>query len=248
MEEILKKLFGLFSKCVYLKDRVLYVFLTVYVLYTYVFEIFDQTPYIGIFGPYDSGKTRLGSLLEGLCFNATFTGSITSSALFRYVDQEPGTIIIDEGLHNQSRFDTLNRILRTGYRRNGRVICTEPDHSLPKFSTFCPKVIIDNAEPSDIALSSRIIAIHTVQSPRRLKRFLDSEAQVKFTEARNLIKTFWEENRQALSEHYSHHQGSMNSQIAMRSFGRPFSPSPNSWILCWQSPSSLKECSAWPIS
>lgn len=199
-KKVVRTVIDLLKERVYFPDFLLYVFFCVYVLYTHVYDVFDQTPYIGIFGPYGSGKSRLGDVLEGLCFRATQTSDITSAALFRSVDQERGTIIIDEGLHNQNRSDTLNRILRSGYRRNGRVKCCDPGGSIASFSTYCPKAIADINEPGDPALSSRIISIFMTHAPHRMKRFRDSESQDAFRTAKELINTFWEENRPNLSE------------------------------------------------
>lgn len=205
-KELLRTLKGLLKKQIFFSDFLLYILLTVYAIYTHVYDIFDRTPYLGIFGPKNSGKTCLGDFLEGVCFKGTQASDITSAALYRFVHQEKGTIIIDEGLHNESRFDPLNRILRSGYRRKGRVICCEPGPTIATFSTFCPKIIIDKTEPNDTALSSRIISIHMVRSPVPLERLLDSEAQIEFKKSRELITKFWENNRQALLEHYKSSQ------------------------------------------
>jgi len=199
-KELVTTLNNLFERRIYFSDSLFHIFFTVYVIYSHVYDVFNRTPYPGIFGPPDSGKTCLGDLLEGLCFKGTQTSDITSAALYRFVDQEKGTIIIDEGLHNESRFDTLNRILRSGYRRKGRVICCEPGGSIAFFSTFCPKAIIDKTEPSDAALSSRIISVRMTQSPHFIPNLPDSEAQIEFENAKDLITKFWKENRQALSE------------------------------------------------
>jgi len=199
-EKLVTAITDLLKERVYFPDYPRYVFFCVYVLYTHVYEVFDQTPYIGIFGPHASGKSRLADVLEGLCFKATQTCDITSAALFRSVDQEKGTIIIDEGLHSQNRSDNLNRILRSGYRRNGRVKCCDPGGSIASFSTYCPKVLVDINEPSEPALSSRVISMFMTRSPYRMKRFPDSESQPVFRSTTNLIKEFWEENRPALSE------------------------------------------------
>jgi hypothetical protein len=197
---ILSNLDDLFKKHIYFSDPILYTFFTVYVVYTYFYDLFDQTPYIGIFGPPDSGKSRLGDLLEGVCFEATLTSDITSAALYRFVDQKRGTLIIDEGLHASNKFDPLNRVLRSGYRRNGRVICCEPGGTFGIFQTYCPKVLIDNYEPDDRPLFSRLISMCMTPSPDPLQKFLYSEVQEEFREAKNLLEDFSSKNRQDLWE------------------------------------------------
>ena len=197
---ILSSLVNLFQRYIYFTDPLLYIFFPVYVVYTYFYDLFDQTPYIGIFGPPDSGKSRLGDLLEGTCFEATFTSDITSAALYRFVDRKKGTLIIDEGVHASNKFDPLNRVLRSGYRSNGRVICCEPGGAPVHFQTYCPKVLIDNFEPDDRPLFSRFISIRMTPAPNPLQRFLYSEAQAEFKEAKNLLEAFRSENRQALRE------------------------------------------------
>lgn len=197
---ILSNLVDLFQRYIYFTDPLLYTFFPVYVIYTYFYDLFDQTPYIGIFGPPDSGKSRLGDLLEGTCFEATFTSDITSAALYRFVDRKKGTLIIDEGVHASNKFDPLNRVLRSGYRSNGRVICCEPGGTPVHFQTYCPKVLIDNFEPDDRPLFSRFISIRMTPAPDSLQRFLYSEAQVEFKEAKTLLEALRSANRQSLWE------------------------------------------------
>jgi hypothetical protein len=80
------------------------------------------------------------------------------------------------------------------------VKCCDPGGSIASFSTYCPKVIVDINEPSEPALSSRIISIFMTRSPHRMKRFRDSESQAAFLTAKELINAFWNENRVRLSE------------------------------------------------
>ena len=197
---IVSNLVNLFQRYIYFTDPLLYIFFPIYIVYTYFYDLFDQTPYIGIFGPPDSGKSRLGDLLEGTCFEATFTSDITSAALYRFVDRKRGTLIIDEGLHASNKFDPLNRVLRSGYRSNGRVICCEPGGIPVHFQTYCPKVLIDNLEPEDRPLFSRFVSIRMTPAPNLLKRFSYSEVQEEFAKSKALLEAFRSDNWQPLRD------------------------------------------------
>jgi hypothetical protein len=119
------------------------------------------------------------------------------------------TLIIDEAddLGSSKRRSTLFRILRSGYRRNGNVVRYGPDGRPEQFSTFCPKVIINNGGIQDPALESRTIPIHMIGSPNILERFRFSKVGTEFKEARELIYSFCDGYRDTISDHYTLFEG-----------------------------------------
>ena len=65
--------------------------LTLWIIGTHLFEVFDAFPYLCVTSPVKrSGKTRLAEILELLCPRALNSVNITEAALFRTVD-EPET-------------------------------------------------------------------------------------------------------------------------------------------------------------
>ena len=67
--QLFGKLTELFRRFIDFEDDFSYALSVIYVLLTYVYDIFDHIPYIQIDGLRASGKSLLGDLFEGLCFN-----------------------------------------------------------------------------------------------------------------------------------------------------------------------------------
>lgn len=204
-DEMFKRLTELFRRFIYFEDSLFYTLSAIYVLLTYLYDIFDQIPYLQVYGLKGSGKTRLGDLFEGLCSNPFNSSEISDAALYREINSRHGetTMIIDEAddLSGPTRRGILHRVLRSGYRRNGNVSRYVGGRTL-RLSTFCPKIIINEKGIQDSALESRTIPIYMTKFVTPLKRFRSSKMGKEFKEVKELVRSFLEDYRDLVSERY----------------------------------------------
>ena len=205
--EMFKTLVELFQRFIYFEDSALYILSAIYVLLTYLYDVFDEIPYLHIHGLKGSGKSRLADLFEGVCFNSFNSSEISEAALYREIESRHGdtTMIIDEAddLGRSSRRKALLSILRSGYRRNGNVTRCRSNGNIVRFATFCPKIIINEKGIQDSALESRTIPIHMIKSPDFLKTFRFSKLQKEFKEIKELINLFAGGYRDMASDYYN---------------------------------------------
>jgi hypothetical protein len=69
-----------------------------YVLLTWIYDRFNELPYLRLRGEPGSGKTRFMLTVGSLCYKPIFaSGASTVSPLFRILDSFRGTLVIDEG-------------------------------------------------------------------------------------------------------------------------------------------------------
>ncbi len=69
-----------------------------YVLFSWVYDGFNELPYLRLRGDPGSGKTRFLLTMGSLCYTPIFaSGASTVSPIFRILDSFKGTLIIDEG-------------------------------------------------------------------------------------------------------------------------------------------------------
>lgn len=209
--QVFEKLTSLFQRFVYFEDNDFCTLSVIYVLLTHLYDIFDEIPYIQVSGLKASGKTRLGDVFDGLCFNPFNSSEISEASLYRAISQECAgvTMIIDEAdaLSGSTRRDILLRILRSGYRRNGNVTRCGLNRTVDRFSTFCPKIVINEKGIDDSALASRTIPILMVKARTDLEKFRFSKAKNEFKEVKDLIGSFSEEYRGIISDRYASFQG-----------------------------------------
>ena len=70
---------------------------TYYVLLTWLYDAFNELPYLRLRGDYGSGKTRALLILGSLCYKGFFaSGASTVSPIFHTLDAFRGTLIFDE--------------------------------------------------------------------------------------------------------------------------------------------------------
>lgn len=201
------KLIELLKEYVYFKDPVCYILCLIYAIVTYLLDVWDEVPYLKIFGLPGRGKSRLGELFALLSFNSLKSEDISDAFLYRKIaegEMRGGvTLIIDEKDRLSSKHQgLLLSVLRGGYRRGGKVSRCGPGGRLEEFSTFSPKIIVNIKGILDPALESRTIPIQMFRREGQLVRFRFRRAQKEFDEAKILISWFVEHHRDLISGSY----------------------------------------------
>jgi hypothetical protein len=138
-----------------------------YVLFTWVYDAFNELPYLRLRGDTGSGKTRFLLAVGSLCYKPIFaSGASTVSPLFRILDAVHGTLIIDEG---DFRFSDekaeIVKILNNGNARGFPVLRSESvngrEFSPRAYTVFGPKLVSTRGFFQDRALESRCLTEET---------------------------------------------------------------------------------------
>lgn len=131
-----------------------------YVLFSWIYDRFNEVPYLRALGDFGSGKSRFLKVIGSICYLPTFTGGATTSApIFRIVNEIGGTLILDEADFRSSEMsDDIIKILNTGYERGVPVLrCDPKTFDVKTFNVFSPKIIATREFFKDRALESRCL-------------------------------------------------------------------------------------------
>ena len=134
-----------------------------YVLLTWVYDAFNELPYLRVRGDYGSGKTRFLLTAGSLCYKPIFaSGASTVSPLFRIIDAFRGTLIIDEGDFRVSDEKAeVVKILNNGNARGFPVLRSEvsgrKEFDPRAYTVFGPKIVASRGFFEDRALESRFL-------------------------------------------------------------------------------------------
>ena len=132
-----------------------------YILLTWVYDAFNELPYLRLRGDYGSGKTRALFVIGSLCHKAFFaSGASTISPIFHTLDTFRGTLIFDEA---DFRFSDekaeLVKIFNNGNVRGFPVLRTavtpKKEFEPRAFNVFGPKIVAMRRSYEDEALESR---------------------------------------------------------------------------------------------
>jgi hypothetical protein len=116
-------------------------------VHTHAFEAADCTPYMSVTSPEKrSGKSRLLETLRTIVANPWKTEQASVAAIFRKIDSESLTLLLDESdaafKGSEEYSEALRCILNSGHERSGKVTrCVGKDFLCQDFSTFSPKAI-----------------------------------------------------------------------------------------------------------
>jgi hypothetical protein len=101
------------------KERLL---TALWILHTYVYDRYTFTPRLALLSPvYGCGKTTLMILLEYLCHNPVRVIVPSPASLFRLMDEEPRTLLIDEGDNLNFSQDKVLRAVLNANRRSDKI-------------------------------------------------------------------------------------------------------------------------------
>jgi hypothetical protein len=134
-----------------------------YILLSWVFDAFNEVPYLRLKGDFGSGKSRCLQTIGSLCYKPMFvSGASTVSPMFRIIDAFRGTLILDE---SDFRFSDekaeIVKILNNGNAAGFPVLRSEAtptkEFNPRAFDVFGPKVIASRSLFEDRALESRCI-------------------------------------------------------------------------------------------
>ncbi len=122
--------------------------IALWLAHTWVMSAFDFTPYLHILSPEKRcGKSRLMECIGLLCKDPWPIISPTAPVLFRKIDQDCPTVLIDEidtifSRSGDEASEALRGILNAGFQRNAKVArCSGDYRGLREFDVFCPKAL-----------------------------------------------------------------------------------------------------------
>jgi putative DNA primase/helicase len=112
-------------------------------VHTHLVNCFGISPRLGITSPEKGcGKTTLLDVLWHIVFRPLLAANVTASAVFRVVESQQPTLLIDEADTFLSESEELRGVLNSGHRRGGSVVRTVGDDFEPRaFSTYSATAI-----------------------------------------------------------------------------------------------------------
>ena len=134
-----------------------------YILLTWVYDAFNELPYLRLRGDYGTGKTRALLVIGSVCYKAFIaSGASTVSPIFHILDMFRGTLVLDEA---DFRFSDekaeLSKILNNGNVQGFPVLRTmvnqKGEFNPRAFNVFGPKIVAMRRAFEDPALESRFI-------------------------------------------------------------------------------------------
>jgi len=134
----------------------------VYVMLSWVYDKFQNIPYLRVVGLFGTGKSRLLSAAGHLCYKTVMAGgSISNAALFRTLDLFNPTLVFDEAELSEKESADMRQVLRQGYSAGTPVSRVDKSPTgkmyIQIFDVFGPKIIASMARFNDIALESRCL-------------------------------------------------------------------------------------------
>ncbi len=210
-ENVIAKIENYLSKYVIFSDENYKLPIALWIAGTYAWPNFDAFPYLCITADTKrAGKTRLSELVGFTCSNPRNTAAMSAAAMYRSIQEESPTLIMDEteSFGSESASD-IRTVLNVGYRK-GQVVRKSKGDSFVEYNTYCPKVFILIGDVFD-TLRDRSIVVRmrrgTPAEMNSLTRFTYDAAKEQGKELREKMSAEVESNLSAISEQYVNSTG-----------------------------------------
>lgn len=183
--------------------------ITLWIMGTYLFPIFDAFPYLYLVGVKRSGKTKTLLLIDKLAFNAILSSNISPSVLFRIVEATRCTLSLDESeqLADKNAKQELRELLNSGYKQGAPAYRNKKDKDgnfeFETFEIYSPKAIA-NINGLDNVLEDRSITVTMVRTNNPEKGNLAvTGTSENWNHLRALLYTFALDHAKEISEIYN---------------------------------------------
>jgi hypothetical protein len=144
--ELLRGLKNYFAAYIVLPEPPLVV-VAAWVMAGYLMDLWSRFPHLAVTSPEGRcGKTRLLELLEQVCRKSLSVTSISPAGLYRTIEKNRPTLLLDEAQSLSRRASESTEVLREifcgGIGKNSKVVrCVGPNHEPTDFSIYCPKAV-----------------------------------------------------------------------------------------------------------
>ena len=134
-----------------------------YVLLSWVYDAFNELPYLRFRGDYGSGKSRALLVFGRILYRGFFaSGASTVSPIFHTLDLFKGSLVLDEAdFRFTDEKSELAKILNNGNMKGFPVLRTQltlaKDFEPRAFAVFGPKIVAMRGSYEDRALESRFL-------------------------------------------------------------------------------------------
>ena len=174
-ENLFSDLVQVFKKYIDLAEPA-YGLLAAWTVGTYFSPMFTACPFLNLYGPKETGKSKSLEVLKCLCFNAWKGRDISVAALGDTVDGMRGTVLIDQA--ELLRPDMVG-ILADSYKRAGAkrlLVDTSGGRRVREFSAYGPKAFAATKD-LDPDLRDRCIRIQMVRTINKLPDLMGNEPE-----------------------------------------------------------------------
>jgi len=204
-EDIVK----LYHEFIEFPDEKTYILHALWSIGTYFHHVFNSFPYLYCGGIKRSGKTKTLTVHYAIDFNCILSGNMSSSSIYRIVQNQRATLAIDETekLSNPQRAQEFRNILLSGYKKGVktyRIGKDSKDRLEPEsFEGFSPKLLANIGGLGDV-LEDR--CIFTFQRRSLNKAILNKEIdfmQPRFAELRGKLYTLFLAHWQTIARIYA---------------------------------------------
>lgn len=161
------------------KDKRYCKLVTLWIMATYFFPIFEAFPFLYLMGCMQSGKTNLLLITSCMAFNARPSVGMTTATLFRLAENNRSSILIDEVEGNQMANDPEFRaMMLASYKKGLKVPRSRKLSSgrmvVDEFAPYSPKMLV-NIRGLDDVLEDRAITIIMERgtNPEKLNKGVD---------------------------------------------------------------------------
>jgi hypothetical protein len=179
--------------------------IALWILHSWTFDAGDISPFLALKSPTKRcGKTSVLILLYWLAHRTELASNISPSAIFRYIESQRPTLLIDECETFINSSEETRGILNSGHTKTAahviRTVEAGGEHTSKRFSTWAPKALAHIKDLPD-TLEDRSITVLMQRKPKgsSVERLLRKDTG-EYADVRQLAARWAEDNLERLRD------------------------------------------------
>ena len=176
--------------------------MALWILHAWAIDAAHVSPFLAFSSPeMRCGKSTALALLYRTGPRTAFASNISPAAVFRYVEANQPTLIIDEADSFVHGSEELRGILNSGHTRDTAFIirCEGDEHAPKEFSTWAPKAIASIGKlPTTVRDRAIILGMKRKKPGERVTKMREREDAGQFLALRRKASRWTEDNLEAL--------------------------------------------------
>ena len=164
-----------------------------WIVTTWLHDRLDLSPFLHVTSPTRRcGKSALLEVIETLVHRPLMTSHATVAAMFRLIERDAPTLLLDEIDRRFHAADAaaLIGIINSSQRRGAAYIdrCAGGDHEVVSFKTWCPKAFAGIGDLPDTVMDRSVVLRLERQAPRTASRWRDHDCDLVATLQRRILR------------------------------------------------------------
>ena len=186
-----------------------------WVIYSYCYDLWHYSPFLGFQSPtMRCGKSTALGVVAALANKTLAIAHVTAAAIYRIIDEDSPTVLIDELDRIIHRNRDLHSVLNTAHKRDTAYVPRVVSGKVVRYNVYGPKAMASIGKLPDTVQDRAVVVNLRRKRPDEAVEALPRDPVAFYAELRSKIVRWVEDNRQMIADQKPEYPAGLNDRAA----------------------------------